>query len=284
MPAGGDPEEHDDRTEFAARVRLAVEARYRGKAVDVDLSRFALRVVAPGIDVALPLAPLQHSCQREPAKTAQLISAFVRSVERQLTPATEAPFRLAAVIWCVRTQRYLAELARSDELLTAPVGGDLVAFVAETLPGSIMQGVPRESWERDGHTEAEVRAGADGNTAAHFAALRDRIGGAERIPADGWRLASDSLFQGSIILVPEILRAFVGRAGCDVLYGLPDRGVVRVIPVDAPGADHFTQRVVREWREAMNPCSRTILRSDGSTLDAMPVRARGMPLMGWLRD
>jgi hypothetical protein len=44
-------------------------------------------------------------------------------------------------------------------------------------------------------------------------------------------------------------------------------------------------RVVRSWREAMNPVSRGILVTDGASLSELDVAPRkgGFELLGWLR-
>ena len=90
----------------------------------------------------------------------------------------------------------------------------------------------------------------------------------DRIPADGWRVASEPLFQGSLLMAPAVLAAFAERAGGDVMLGVPDRGVVLALPAALPSAERFERRVLREWREAMNPCSRELLITDG------PIAAR----------
>ena len=106
------------------------------------------------------------------------------------------------MLWCVRSRRYLELLARSEELLTETVGGDIVAFIAESLPGQVMRGVPHAEWEAAGVDMAAVRRAADENTATRFARVLERVAAIERIPADGWRLAGNSLYQGSIVMVP----------------------------------------------------------------------------------
>ena len=210
----------------------------------------------PGLDITLPLATLHRACQRQPARTAALIADFVRSAEASMVPSAQETVSLARVLWCVRSRRYLESLARSEELLTQEVGGDIVAFIAESLPGQVMRGVPHAEWESAGIEVAAARRAADENTATRFARVMERIAAIERIPADGWRLAGDSLYQGSIVMVAALLRAFVERSGGDVLIGLPDRAVALVIPAALPAAETFGRRVLQEWREAMNPCSR----------------------------
>ena len=68
---------HDDRLAFAQRVRLQLMARYAGATVEVEPERFALRVLAPGVDTTLPLAPLHHACLREPSRAPMLIAKYV---------------------------------------------------------------------------------------------------------------------------------------------------------------------------------------------------------------
>jgi hypothetical protein len=277
----------EDRTAFAERIRLQLQARYRGHTVTVDPGRFAVRITAPGIDAVLPLSPLHNSVQRQPQRTASLIADFVRAAEGQLQPTPGAGFSTARVLWCVRSRAYLEELRRAGELLTREVAGDLVAFAAETLPGSIMRGVPRVEWEERGLDEAAVGTAADRNTAERFAAVAQRVRGAERVARDGWQYAGDQLFAGSIVLVPAVLRALADRAGGDVLIGVPDRALVLAIPAAAPGAERFSRRVLQAFREAMTPCSRELLVTDGSTLRTEPHaerRRRGPTLMAWLQD
>jgi hypothetical protein len=57
-----------------------------------------------------------------------------------------------------------------------------------------------------------------------------------------------------------------------VLIGIPDRGVALAIPAGLPAAQRFAPRVLREWREAMNPCSRDVLLTDGESLRPVPRR------------
>jgi hypothetical protein len=191
---------------------------------------------------------------------------------------------LSRVLWCVRSRRYLDSLARSEELLVEEVGGDIVAFIAESLPGQVMRGVPRAEWEAAGIEAAAVRHAAGENTARRFSRVLERVAAIERIPADGWRLAGDSLYQGSIVMVPALLRALVERSGGDVLIGLPDRAVTLIIPAALPAAESFGRRVLQEWRESMNPCSREVLRSDGVALRVLEHGRRPTSMLPWLND
>jgi hypothetical protein len=82
-----------------------------------------------------------------------------------------------------------------------------------------------------------------------------------------------------------VLVAFATRSGGDVLLAVPDRSVLLALPAALPSADRFSMRVLRAWREAMNPLSRDILVSDGTTLRKLE-RPGGRPrfeLLGWLR-
>jgi len=273
-----------DRAAFAERLRLQIAARYAGTTVEIDPPRYSLRVRGPGLDVTLPLSTLHAACARHPDRTATLIADFVRSVEASMVPRPAETVSLSRVIWCVRSRRYLASLARSEELLADRIGEDMVAFIAESLPGQVMRGVPRSEWEEAGMDVAAIRHSADENTATRFARILERVAAIERIPADGWRLAGDNLYQGSIVMVPALLGAFVERAGGDVLIGLPDRAVALLIPARLPAAGLFGSRVLQEWREAMNPCSREVLRSDGTTLRAVGQSRRTASLLPWLND
>jgi hypothetical protein len=274
-----------DRAAFAERLRLQVASRYSGTTVEIDPARYSLRVHGRGLDVTLPLAALHRACERQPARTAALIADFVRAAEASMVPqaATES-VSLTRALWCVRSRRYLESLARSEELLTQEIGGDMVAFIAESLPGQVMRGVPHAEWEASGVEEAAVRRAADENTASRFTRVLERIAAIQRIPADGWRLAGDSLYQGSIVMVPAVIRGLVERSGGDVLIGLPDRAVALIIPAALPAAETFGRRVLQEWREAMNPCSRDVLRADGSTLRAVEHGRRNSSLLPWLNE
>ncbi len=273
-----------DRMAFAQRIRLQVEARYSGATVEVDPARYSLRVRGAGLDVVLPLAALFAACQRQPSRTSSLIAEFVRAVEARMVPRPAEGMSTDRLLWCVRSRQYLTSLARSDELLVDGIGGDLTAFVAESLPGQVMRGVPRSEWEGAGLDAPAIRRAADANTARRFARLRDRVVAIERVPADGWRLAGDPLYQGSIVLVSALLRAFVERSGGDILIGLPDRAVALVLPASLPAAESFGRRVLQEWREAMNPCSREVLRSDGGRLEVVGRARRQTSLLPWLND
>ena len=272
-----------DRAAFAERLRLQLQARYPGSTIELDPARYSLRLRAPGVDVAVPLAALHNACERQPERTAALIAEFVRSLETRLVPRqdqdTVSPSR---VLWCVRSRRYLDGLARSEELLSETLGADVVAFIAESLPGQVMRGVPVAEWEAAGMTTAAVRGAADDNTRSRFAKVIGRIAAIDRIPADGWRMSGDSLYQASILKVPAILSALVERSGGDILVGVPDRGLALVIPAALPAAEDFGRRVLHEWREAMNPLSREVLRSDGTRLAAVDRGRRTPSLLPWL--
>ncbi len=277
----------EDRQAFAARLRLQLQSRYRGTTVTVDSARFALLVRGPALDVRLPLTPVHLECLRAPERTSELIATWVRTAERQLTPAPPLQFSLGRLVWCVRSSSYLDELARANDLLKVDLGGEMHAFVAETLPGSVMRGVPRQEWEVPGVAESSVREAADHNTAERFAGLAERIRSAERVPRDGWRLSGDNLFQGSVLMVPAILGAFVEQAGAEVLLAVPDRALALALPASSDRVGGFSQRVTQAYREAMTPCSRRLLVTDGSRLREVPRETgtrRGPDLMAWLRD
>jgi hypothetical protein len=274
-----------DRQAFAERIRLQLQSRYRGVEVVIDDAAFALRLKGAGVDVPLPLGPLHHACERAPDRAGSLIADYVRRAERQLSPRAPAEVSPSRLLWCVRGVSYLDGLSRAAELTTRPLGAEMVAFIAETMPGSLMRGVPAADLAAAGLDDVSARAHADANTRTRFSSLPERIRAAERIPADGWRLGSDILFQGSVLLVAEVLAAFVERSGGDVLLAAPDRSEVLAIPAGLPSADRFRMRVVRAWRDAMNPVSRGILVTDGaslSELEAAPRKA-GFELLGWLR-
>ena len=278
MSAGG-----GDRAAFAERIRIQLTARYRGARVDVDNERFALHVTGDGLDATLPLAPLQQAVLRDPARTPALIARFVTGVESQLTPRVFGGFSVDGLLWCVRSADYMRGIARASELLVRGMPGDLSAFAAEQLPASSMRGVPRSEWADARLDDDAVVAALDRNTKRRFARLVERIRGADRVPADGWRMAGDQMFQGSALLVPAVLAALVERAGGDVLVAVPDRGVVLALPSRLPAAAVFDRRVRREWRESMNPCSHTILETDGVALRRRdPDNGRRALVMPWL--
>jgi hypothetical protein len=274
-----------DRQAFAERIRRQLQSRYHGVEVVIDEAAFALRLRGAGVDVPLPLGPLHHACERAPERAGNLIADYVRRAERQLSPRDPADVSPSRLLWCVRGVRYLDGLSRAAELTTRALGAEMVAFLAETMPGSVMRGVPTADLAAAGLDDAAARAQADANTQARFSSLPERIRAAERIPADGWRLGSDTLFQGSVILVAEVLAAFAERSGGDVLLALPDRSEVLAVPAGLPSADRFRIRVVRAWREAMNPVSRGILVTDGVSLRELEAAPRkdGFELLGWLR-
>jgi uncharacterized protein YtpQ (UPF0354 family) len=275
-----------ERAAFAERIRLQLIARYHGARVEVDAARFALHVTGSGLDLMLPLAPLFHACERQPEKVSALIGEYVASVEHQLTPQPAMALSLSRLLWCVRNDRFLGSHGRVGDLLRAPIGADMTAFVAEELPGSIMRGVPRDEWTSAGMSDEDVQRTATANTAERFASLVDRIAQTDRIPADGWRVASEPLFQGSLLMAPAVLDAFAKRAEGDVLLAVPDRGVVLALAAALPSAERFERRVNREWRDAMNPCSRALLVTDGHSLRAVSRKTRlsGPVVLPWLAE
>jgi hypothetical protein len=270
------------RNDFAERVRKQIASRYAGSEISIDSDGFAMRLKASGIDVSLPLTPLFHECLRNEAQTPTLISAFVSDVEKRINPRDDVEFSLAGLLWCIRTRDYLSDSARAGELISKTVAGDLVTFVARQIPVNAMRGVARKEWENAGVTVAHITAAADTNTAERFGSLLERINRIDRVPGDGWRISVDELFCGSAILVPEIRRALVEKAQDEVLVAIPDRSVVLVLPVSAKSAPRFQMRVTREWREAMNPCSREVLACDGESLEVAPDQPRSRALLDWL--
>ena len=276
----------ESRGAFADRIRLQLVSRYHGANVDVDHARFALHVTGSGLDLMLPLAPLHQACERSPDRVPTLIGEYVTSVEHQLTPQPAMALSMSRLLWCVRNDRFLGSHGRVGDLLRAPIGADVTAFVAEELPGSIMRGVPRDEWTSLGLGDEDVQRAATVNTAERFEPLVGRIARTDRIPGDGWRVASDSLFQGSLLMAPRVLAAFAERAGGEVLLGMPDRGAVLALPASLPSADRFQRRVLREWREAMNPCSRELLITDGQGLRAVSRRSRtsAPAVLPWLAE
>ena len=162
-----------DRAAFAERIRLQLVARYHGAQVDVDEARFALHVTGSGLDLMLPLAPLFHACERQPGKVPSLIGEYVASVEHQLTPQPAIALSLPRLLWCVRNDNFLGSHGRVGDLLRAPIGADMTAFVAEELPGSIMRGVPRDEWTALGLSDQDVLETAD---CEHRAAIRATCG------------------------------------------------------------------------------------------------------------
>jgi hypothetical protein len=268
----GASDEIADRDVFAERVRIQLAARHPQLTVAADTGRYGLRLTGPSVDVRLPLHPLQAACMRDPSHAARLIADFVRQTETGITPMTPSAVPLARLTWCVRTTEYLSDHSREGDLLVRPVAGSLVAFVVEQLPNSIMRGVPREEWAA--HGEEAVVAAADATTAARFATTAKRIREAGRVPRDGWQFNGDALFQASAMLVPEVRRALVERAGGDVLLATPDRSLLLAVPADSEGAANFRRRVRRTWREAFNPCSAEVIGTDGESLFAVEAPQR----------
>jgi len=61
---------------------------------------------------------------------------------------------------------------------------------------------------------------------------------------------------------------------------------VLALPAGLPSAERFRMRVVRAWRESMNPVSRAVLVTDGTSLVELrrSPRRPGFELLGWLRS
>jgi hypothetical protein len=274
--------DRNDRAAFADRIRLQLTSRYHHARVEVDNERFSLHVTGDGLDATLPLAPLHQAVSRNPAQTPTLIARFVSAAENQLTPRVYGRFSTAHILWCVRSTAYMKGIARASELLLREMPGDLVAFAAEELPGPSLRGVPRAEWTDAGVDDDTVINAVETHTAARFQRLIERIRRSDRVPADGWRMAGDPMFQGSVLLVPTVLSALVERAGGDVLLAVPDRGVVLALPASAASAQRFDRRVLREWREAMDPCSHEIVETDGTVLRSHDGGGRRGWVMPWL--
>lgn len=160
----------------------------------------------------------------------------------------------ADLILCVRSTRYMQGV-RQEELVSRAVCGDLHAFVAARQPGLVMQGLSQGALLQAGLDAGLAWDTAQSNTEAHFAPLVDRLSGSGRNPRDGWRLRGDVLFQGSVLLVPAVLEALHSLAGQELWLGIPERGTLLAIGKGAEGAPLFPDRVRREFRRAMEPCS-----------------------------
>ena len=275
-----------DRDAFAERLRVQIASRYRGASVEVDRASFSILLGSGAGATLLSLAPLHQACLRDATEAPRLIANFVASVEKQLGAASPVEMSTARLLWCVRGSGDIQKLKRAEDLLTIDIGAGMVAFIAESLPASIMRGVPRQDWEAQGLSAEDVRRIASANTDERFTKLVQRIRGGGRIPADGWRMAGDPLFQGSVLMVPAVLRALHDLAEGDVLLAVPDRRLVLAIAARLPGAERFGRRVLREWREAMNPCSRDLLVTDGESLRAVPRRGGRITgiVMPWLQE
>jgi len=275
-----------ERRGFLDRLRLQFEARYGDLQVEADPARFAVRLRGAGLDASLPLTPLYNDCVRTPSRTPRLIADFVNASQSRLVRRSPTALSPARVMWCVRTTGYLDDHASAADLLTSPVAGPLVAFAAESLPGAVMRGIPRDEWTAAGLGDSQVRDAADQNTAARFAGLVERIAAADRVPRDGWRLTTDPVFQSSLLMVPAALDALRALAGGDVLVAVPDRAVVLAAPAgDAEAATRFRQRVLRAFRESLSPLSRAVLRAGAGGLveEAAPRRDR-LSLLDRLRS
>lgn len=265
-----------DAAAFAERLRLQLAARYPALTLEADEARPAVRVSGPGVDARLDLAALHDACLRHPERSAALIADFVARSERSLLPHEPGDIDPDRLMWCVRTQSYLARHSRDADLVVREVAADLVAFLSERLPGSAMRGVPREDWSVLG--EERAVAAADEQTRRRFAGLPRRIRDAARVPPDGWQFSGESLFQGSMLLVEDVLAALVERSGGPVLLALPDRAIVHALPESSPNAATFDRRVRRCFRDSFNPGSDRVLRTEGLGLEAAgPSRADRQP-------
>ena len=67
-------------------------------------------------------------------------------------------------------------------------------------------------------------------------------------------------------------------------FGALGVGLALVIPASLPAADSFARRVLQEYRESMNPCSREVLHSDGETLRVRDHGRRATALLPWLNE
>src|SRR5260370_4919070 len=124
----GASDEIADRDAFAERVRIQLAARHPQLTVVGDTGRYGLRLTGTGVDVRLPLHPLQAACLRDPSRAALLIADFVRQTETGITPSTPPAVPLAPLTWCGRTPAYLSDHSPEAALLVRPVAGSLPAF------------------------------------------------------------------------------------------------------------------------------------------------------------
>src|SRR5258708_16468257 len=134
----GASDEIADRDAFAERVRIQLAARHPQLTVVADTSRYGLRLTGPGVDVRLPLLPLQAACIRDPSRAALLIADFVRQTETGITPTTPTAVPLARLTWCVRTTEYLSDHSREGDLLVREVARSLGPVAVRQPPHSVM--------------------------------------------------------------------------------------------------------------------------------------------------
>lgn len=205
----------------------------------------------------ISLARLYADLDEEGINPAERISRWVREMEGVMRPSFE--FSAEDLLWCVRSDRYLDDVAR-DSLITLPLAGDLVAFCAASLPGSVMRGVATYHLDERGMSEEDARTHATNGTLRRMQGTLDKIAAAARQPRDGWRLQGDILFQGSLLALKEGRDALRGLCQGDILVGVPDRGTLLCIAPSAPGEAGFSDRVRRAYRESFDPCSRFIYR------------------------
>lgn len=237
-------------------------------------------------EVSLSLATLLATTRRADASAPVEIGRFVAAVAPRLAAATAVPAGAenpvpdpAALLWCVRAERDVRAHGRARELVVRELPAGLCAFVAEALPGEVMQGVSGPAAARAGVSEPTLRACADENTAARFQGWVDTLA---RAPSTSpWRFGGDVLFTSSLLLAPAFLRAVADRGGGSARLAAPARALVLAGPGADPDGARFAREARRVYRTTPNPISPAVLRTDGLTLVAEPAAAPGTRRRWW---
>ena len=105
--------------------------------------------------------------------------------------------------------------------------------------------------------DEDMQRAATHNTADRFEPLVGRIARTDRIPADGWRVASDPLFQGSRLMAPRVLAAFASALAATCCSACP---------IEAPSS---------RWRHRCRRRSISAPGAQGVARGDEPVLARG---------
>ncbi len=274
------------RQEFLDRLLVQMRSRYPSWSFTASEEGFALVGRKDRARLTLSLTGLHSAALAAGPRVPEEITKFVAAAGPRLSAAEGSPDSddetpdPSALVWCVRTSRMIDRYPRAKELLTRPLPGGLVAFVAEALPGEIMRGVSRIAAGGGGISDIELQNSADQNTALRLASWRQKTSVVPR--AGRWLFTDDVLFSSSLLLVPEFLSEVAKLGGGAASLVVPDRGVLVAAIGEGAAPAQLGHLARRLYGRSTSPLSPQLLVTDGVSVTLHPgEREARRPWTGW---
>ncbi|MGH7643283.1 MAG: hypothetical protein ACRENX_09805 [Candidatus Dormibacteria bacterium] len=285
MPA---PHLDSQRREFQDRLLIQFRARYDGWEFSARDDDFGVLARKEQAQVAFTLESLFAEVSRPQVSVPEEISRFVSGAGPRLSTAEQNPEQTGpapdpgALVWCVRGERSLRGYSRFAELATRELPGELLAFVAQSLPGEAMRGVSRQEAVAGGLSEATLVAKADHNTALRLTHWSAELEANPELRT--WLFTDDVLFASSLLLVPTFLERLGQLGQGQAALAVPDRAMVVAGVGEAAAPEVMLPLVRRLYRLASFPLSPVLLSTDGHSLELHPAETKARTRRtGWRR-